>query len=52
MNQKEWGDYVLNLYKVHLMLGGRDETFPAHLENIGICSECIRNNSRCECEVK
>ena len=49
VNKKEWKEYILTLYKMHLMFGGDDDTFPSHLEDMGICSECIRNKSKCEC---
>tara|TARA_R100000152_G_C6758653_1_gene182547 strand:- start:768 stop:932 length:165 start_codon:yes stop_codon:yes gene_type:complete len=53
MNKKEWKEYILTLYKMHLMFDGDDDTFPAFLESIAICSKCIRNKDRCECvEVK
>ena len=49
VNEKEWKDYITNVYMLHLTLGGSDETFPKVLDNMGICSTCIRNKSRCEC---
>ena len=53
MNEKEWKEYIQSMYILHLTLGGRDETFPKVLENIGVCTVCIRNKKRCTCvEVK